>query len=345
MGQSEASSGAIRLSSVAKRFGSVEAVKDVTLEIAAGEFFALLGPSGCGKSTTLRLLAGLEQPDEGAVHFGAKLVADRTNCVAPEHRGVGLVFQDYALFPHLTVRENIGFGLRELSRFRRSQRVNQLAEMVGIDGLTGRYPHELSGGQQQRVALARAMANRPTLMLLDEPFSNLDAALRSVTRDDVKAVLAAEGITTVLVTHDREEALSLADRVGVMHEGVLAQVGTPEEIYHNPRTRDVATLGGAATFLTGTAHGATVECELGILPLAQEREGSVEIMIRPEALRLHSNSHGRGRVEKRSFLGPYQQISVRLPSGAVIPVRADAAQLMPIASCCEIRVNGPVVAF
>ena len=336
----------IELEGALKRFGSdVVAVSDLDLAIESGEFFALLGPSGCGKSTTLRLVAGLEQLDAGIIRFDGAPVADNTRHTAPEDRGVGLVFQDYALFPHLTVADNIAFPLEHFSTGERIARIKELTGMVGIEGLDRRYPHELSGGQQQRVALARAMANHPSIMLLDEPFSNLDASLRGTTREDVKAVLASQGITTILVTHDREEAFSLADRVGVMVDGELEQVGTPEEIYAVPAGRTVARLGGSASLLPGVANGSTVHCEIGTFTLAAHQQGEVDVLIRPETLRLIPNEHGMARVIGRSFLGPVWQFALELPSGQIVPARVDGMTAHSIDGACDVGVQGAVVAF
>ncbi len=336
----------IRIAGVTKKFADdVVAVHDLDLSIASGEFFALLGPSGCGKSTTLRLIAGLESPDAGAILLNGQTVADSKRLVPAENRSVGLVFQDYALFPHLTVESNIEFALSNLDKAARRPRVDELVGMVGIKGLERRYPHELSGGQQQRVALARAMANRPSVMLLDEPFSNLDSALRESTRRDVRSVLASQRITTVLVTHDREEAFSLADRVGVMIDGTLAQVGTPEEIYSTPSVEPVARIGGAVTLVPGVGHGDYVDCEIGRLPLLLTRHGDVCVMVRPEAVKLVPNAAGSAHVVAKSFLGPVWQIDVRLPSGLVLPARVESATAHSLSTTCDIAIEGPVVAF
>jgi len=238
----------IRLDGVTKHFGEVAAVDSASLCVARGEIVALLGPSGCGKTTLLRLIAGFERPDGGSVTVDGRLVASPAAWIAPEARRVGMVFQDYALFPHLTVAGNVGFGL---PRRTRAGRVPELLAIVGLDGLERRYPHELSGGQQQRVALARALAPSPELVLLDEPWSNVDPFLRESLRAEVAEIIRPLGVTVLLVTHDREEAFTLADRIALMRDGSVVQEGTAEELYFAPATRWAAEFVGAANVLSG----------------------------------------------------------------------------------------------
>src|SRR5687768_8109680 len=252
----------IRVDGVTKRFGGATAVADASLCVARGEVVALLGPSGCGKTTLLRLIAGFERPDRGSIEVDRRIVAGSA-WVAPEARRVGMVFQDYALFPHLTVAANVGFGL---PRRARAGRVPELLAIVGLTGLERRYPHELSGGQQQRVALARALAPAPELVLLDEPWSNVDPFLRESLRAEVAEIIRPLGVTVLLVTHDREEAFSLADRIALMRDGSVVQEGTAEELYFAPATRWAAEFVGAANVLPGRVVAGRVETALGAFP-------------------------------------------------------------------------------
>ncbi|MDX1419497.1 MAG: ABC transporter ATP-binding protein [Rubricoccaceae bacterium] len=262
--------------------GSLPVVNGLSFEVAEGELFALLGPSGCGKTTALRLVAGFMRPDRGSIALAGRVLADERRFVPPERRGVGFVFQDYALFPHLTAAENVAFGLRRWKRADRAERVREVLRLVGLEGFGDRLPHALSGGQQQRVALARAIAPRPRLLLLDEPFSNLDALFRQEMRERVRDLLKAEGATAVLVTHDQEEALLFADRVAVMHTGRIEQVGTPEALYLTPRTLFVAQFLGQTNLVLTEAHGDEAETALGRLRLHRPAEGPVLVAIRPE---------------------------------------------------------------
>ena len=286
---------------VAKRFGAVRAVDDAQLCVERGEFVALLGPSGCGKTTLLRLIAGFEAPDAGTIELDRKLVSGAGIWVPPERRAVGMVFQDYALFPHLTVADNVGFGL---PRRARAARVPGLLAVVDLCGLGGRYPHELSGGQQQRVALARALAPRPELVLLDEPWSNIDPHLRASMRDELARVLRSLDVTVVLVTHDREEAFSLADRIALMRKGTVVQEGSPEELYLAPADRWAAEFVGAGNFLPGRLANGIVETPVGLFPAHNPgADSAVEVLIRPELLELEPDPDGAGEVVAREFRG------------------------------------------
>src|SRR5918996_3233091 len=275
----------VHLRQVTKQFGAVTAVSSAELCVERGEFLALLGPSGCGKTTLLRLIAGFERPDAGEVWLEGRLVAGAGAWTRPERRRVGFVFQDYALFPHLTVAENVGFGLAR--RERRSRRADVL-ELVGLAGYEQRYPHELSGGQQQRVALARALAPSPSLVLLDEPWSNIDPLMRHSMRDELGAILRAAGVTVVLVTHDREEAFSIAARVALMLDGSIVQAGTPEEIYRNPSNRWTAEFAGAGNFVQGRVADGLVETPLGRFRSVNGGAAAeaVDVLIRPQQLEL-----------------------------------------------------------
>ncbi|CAN5502717.1 ABC transporter ATP-binding protein [soil metagenome] len=257
-------------------------VNGLSFEVAEGELFALLGPSGCGKTSALRMIGGFMRPDRGEIVLGQKILAGPGVHVPAERRGIGFVFQDHALFPHLSVARNVAFGLRGMSRADRDKRVGEVLRLTDLTGLEDRLPHALSGGQQQRVALARALAPRPKLLLLDEPFSSLDALLRNEMRSRVRDILRAEGTTALLVTHDQEEAMLFADRVGVMQGGRIEQVGTPEEVYFTPRTLFVAQFLGSTNLVLTEAIGDQAETPLGRLRLHREAEGHVLVAIRPE---------------------------------------------------------------
>jgi iron(III) transport system ATP-binding protein len=300
----------IKVAGVSKRFGSAPAVVDATLCADRGEIVALLGPSGCGKTTLLRLIAGFERPEAGNVHVAGRPVAGAGTWVPPEKRRVGMVFQDYALFPHLTVAENVGFGV---SPGLRRTRVHELLRQVGLEGLEHRYPHELSGGQQQRVALARALAPAPELILLDEPWSNVDPSLRASLRDEVVTLLRRLAVTVVLVTHDREEAFSLADRIALMRDGTVVQEGSPETLYLSPASRWAAEFVGAGNFLHGLVRDGLVDTPLGAFPAnGASAAHEVEVLIRPELVELVPDPAGRGEVVGREFRGHDVFYRVRL---------------------------------
>jgi iron(III) transport system ATP-binding protein len=314
---------ALRLRGLRKSYGDVVAVDGLDLEVEAGTTCALLGPSGCGKTTTLRLIAGLENPDAGTVEIGGETVSEPRRSLPPERRRIGMVFQDYALFPHLDVAGNVGYGL---GRRPDRQRVEAMLSTVGLEGLGARHPHELSGGQQQRVALARALIAEPRAVLLDEPFSNLDAGLREMVRREAREILEAQGVTSVFVTHDQEEALSVADLVAVVNEGRVEQVGTPEEVYSRPATRWVAAFLGEIEVLPGIAENGSVSCELGALPNRTGLRGEVDVLIRPESLAVGTVEPPDRRsldatVVARNFYGHDQLLELRLPSGRTVRAR------------------------
>jgi len=316
-----------------KSYDDVAVLRGVDLDAERGEFLALLGPSGCGKTTTLRVIAGFEQPRSGAIEIGGDRVYDAATAggrwVPPEGRRVGMVFQDYALFPHLSVARNVAFGLpRNIAN--REGRVTSALAMVGLAGLGERTPDQLSGGQQQRVALARALAPEPEVILLDEPFSNLDAELRASVREDVRRILREARMTAVLVTHDQEEALSIADRVAVMLEGKIVQVGSPEELYHRPASRKIADFIGDVQFGPGEASGRRARTVLGDIPLHGAFEGPVDVMLRPEMLRLTpiaAPEHHEGTsatIVSRAFFGHDQLLTLQLDSGQTLKARLGA---------------------
>jgi len=318
------------LDRVSKRFGPglSQAVDGLSLRVAEGEILALLGPSGCGKSTTLRLIAGLETPESGTITLRGRVVAGLGHAVPPEERGVGIVFQDYALFPHLTVGDNVGFGL---ARAARRDRVGEVIDLVGLGGLAARYPHELSGGQQQRVALARALAPAPAVMLLDEPFSNLDADLRAQMRDEVERILRSSATTAVFVTHDQEEAFTLADRVGVLRAGCVEQLATPSQIYHRPATRFVASFVGAADFLPGVVTALGIVTEVGTFANVEQLavDARVDVMIRPDDITFVPETDGAGIITRRYFRGSETVYCIRLPSGHRVHSSQPSASILP----------------
>src|ERR687896_2347653 len=298
---------AIDAEAVDKAFGRTRAVDGATLRVGRGELVALLGPSGSGKTTLLRVLAGFERPDAGRVAIGGRPVAGNGDWVEPEHRRIGMVFQDGALFPHLTVAGNVGFGAS------RAERVGECLELVGLSARAGDFPHELSGGERQRVALARALAADPEVVLLDEPFAALDAGLRESLRLEVAEILRSAGTSALLVTHDQAEALSLAGTVAVMRHGRVEQVGTPEEIYERPSSRWLAEFLGDADVLPGRADGGVVECELGRFGAARSLAGGGDLLIPPESIAIGSGPgprepHTGGRVFAPPLYGHHHRV-------------------------------------
>ncbi len=308
----------ISVTGLTKRFPAISepAVSDLSFDVLEGETLALLGPSGCGKTTTLRLLAGFEVPDAGEVRLQEKVVASPREWTPPERRGMGMVFQNFALFPHLTVAQNVGYGLHRLRNGEKRQRIAEALELVGMTGFGERYPHEISGGQQQRVALARALAPKPVVLLMDEPFGSLDTALRSEMRREVKAILQQAKTTTIIVTHDQEEAFSLADRVLILNKGRMAQFDTPDEIYHRPVSRFVAGFVGKADFVPARLLEDHVVTELGVFPLhGTPPPEPVDLLVRPDDIAITPDPGGQGIVVHREFQGSSNLYTVRLPSG------------------------------
>ena len=323
----------LRCDQVRKSFGSTAALDGFDLRLRKGTLLALLGPSGCGKTTALRVIAGFERPDSGDVWVGDRRVAGRGCWVAPEKRSIGMVFQDWALFPHLDVWHNVGFGIAKNS----DARVREVLELVDLTGLEKRFPHELSGGQQQRVALARALAPKPEVILLDEPFSNLDATLRAAVRAEVRQVLREAGATAIFVTHDQEEALSMADELAVMVGGAIAQVGAPHEVYGMPADSRVAGLVGEANFFRGVVREQVAYTPLGDMRAPGLSDGPVEIMVRPESVRLSHDDAAPGRIVDAQFYGHDQLVRAVLPDGTAL----DARLLGPRP---ELSIGSPVTA-
>jgi spermidine/putrescine transport system ATP-binding protein len=342
----------IRLVDLEKRFGEVRAVDGVTIDIRAGEFFSLLGPSGCGKTTTLRMIGGFELPTAGRI-----LLRDRdiTND-PPDKRPVNMVFQNYALFPHLDVGDNIGFGLRrrKVEKDTIKRRVAEALELVGLSGYEKRRPNQLSGGQQQRVALARALVNHPTVLLLDEPLGALDLKLRKRLQLELKRIQGEVGITFVYVTHDQEEALTMSDRIAVMHAGRVAQLGTPEELYDRPTTRFVADFIGTTNLLSGAVESADGQgglvrltggdaCVVAGDGLAVGR--TVELSVRPESIMLHRSNGSapdgrdpmRGVVEQMAYLGSNVQYLVRTRGGlAITALLPKTGERLPVGTDVDV---------
>jgi iron(III) transport system ATP-binding protein len=331
---------AIEAVGVAKAFGATRAVDGATLSVGRGELVALLGPSGSGKTTLLRVIAGFERPDAGRVTVGGRPVAGDGAWVEPERRRIGMVFQDGALFPHLTVADNVGFGASSRSR------VGECLELVGLSARPGSYPHELSGGERQRVALARALAADPEVVLLDEPFASLDAGLREALREEVAEILRTAGTSALLVTHDQSEALSLAGTVAVMRQGRVEQVGTPEEVYERPSSRWLAEFLGEADVLPGTAVGGVVECELGRFGAPGELSGEVMVVVRPESVAIGSGvgrePHAQAVVIARSFYGHDQLVHLELPSGLRLRSRRLGFPAWHPGDRVRVWVDGPV---
>jgi iron(III) transport system ATP-binding protein len=343
----------LAIKGLTKSFNEHTVLHDIDLDLEVGTTTAVVGSSGCGKTTLLRLIAGFEAPDAGTVTIGGKQVASAKSAVAPHRRGVGYVAQDGALFPHLTVGQNIAYGLRDADRNQVRARVSELLETVSLDAsYASRRPHQLSGGQQQRVALARALARHPVLMLLDEPFSALDTGLRASTRKAVAGMLAEAGVTTLLVTHDQEEALSIADQVAVMRDGRFTQVGSPQQVYRHPTDRFTAEFLGDCISLPCTVASGVADCALGRVPVQDSAvDGPATLLLRPEQLvaTVVSDSErldGVGTVTAAEFLGHDVLLTID-PAGEAAPliVRQHSLSPPPIDAKVRIEVVGAGVAL
>ena len=362
---------AISVAGLTKRFGDVVAVRSAAFELPNGELLGVLGPSGCGKTTMLRLLAGFERPDDGLVQIAGRTVVGDGVWIPPERRRVGIVPQDFALFPHLTVGQNVAFGLdrraastaasdvaRWLRRAALPARAREMLELVGLADFAERYPHELSGGEAQRVALARALAPAPATVLLDEPFSNLDQNLRTSLRLQLREILRTAETAAVFVTHDREEALSLADRIAVMCNGAIEQLAAPLELYHRPASRFVATFVGNANILRGERSADGVDTPIGPLPISGaglEAASDValgaplDILLRPEWISLHPGHSGppsrQGRILTSEYYGHDQLVRVALTSGIELEARLHSAHYWRPDEPVSIQIEHPALAF
>ncbi len=330
----------VKAEHIEKTFDESPVLRDVSLTIGAGEIYSLLGPSGCGKTTLLRILAGLESPDQGKVTIGDQVVAGPGQFVVPEKRGVGLVFQDWALFPHMSVAKNVGYGLHGEG----AQRIDQTLDMVGLSGFGDRSPSTLSGGQKQRVALARALAPRPSVLLLDEPFSNLDTTLRVSIRTEVHALLHELGITSVFVTHDQDEAFVVGDQVAVMHQGRIEQVATPHDLYREPASPWVASFVGDVNLIPGVASGTSATTGFGTIALSKPASGDVQVAVRPE--QLHAALGGPHRIALVEYYGHDTVLLVDTTHHNTVRVRVGPGQAFAHDDLVTLEYRGePTVAF
>ena len=367
----------LELDGVSKRYGDEPVIDELSLSVREGEILTLLGPSGCGKTTTLRLIAGLDRPDAGTIRLNGDPVSGDGTFVAPEQRGVGVVFQEFALFPHLTAAENVAFGLKELSSEETDARVRELLDLVGLEAQADSYPDELSGGQQQRVALARSLAPEPAILLLDEPFSNLDVDLRVAMREEVRDIIKKAGVTAVSVTHDQEEAMSISDRVAVVNDGRIEQIGEPEAVFQHPESRFVAGFLGYASFIPGRVDGDVVRTDVGSVPRTQIHglvpeydHTDIDILVRPDDVRAtplsppsadndpdaadhadvaadgaavegenEDGGAGNGQVMNKRYLGPTILYEVALDDGTRIQCMHNHDEQVPLDSRVELTLQ------
>ena len=327
---------------VTKQFDDVAVLRGLNLQVRQGQILALLGPSGCGKTTALRAIAGFAQPDSGSIRIAGEPVHQNRRSIPPEKRRVGMVFQEGALFPHLTVEQNIAYGLSKSDD--RAERIAEVVRMTGLDGLEQRMPYELSGGQQQRVALARALAPRPELLLLDEPFSNLDPGLREQVRRDVVDILRRGGVTAVFVTHDQEEAMYVGDTIAVMNRGRIEQQGTPQDIFHQPESKFVAEFIGMVDFVPAVWEEGQIRTEIGqtewpVVPGSPESSGYLEVMVRPDCMECVPSDTGNGVIVEREFRGAFYLYRVALTSGGAVRCLLSHTEEYEVGASVSVRVR------
>lgn len=312
-------------------------LNDLSLQVQKGEIVCLLGSSGCGKTTLLKVIAGLLPLTSGLIEINQKIMTDQGESLAPEQRNIGMIFQDYALFPHLTVAKNIGFGLNDFSKSDRAARVDAMLSLVKLDGLGDRYPHQLSGGQQQRVAIARALASKPDLLLLDEPFSNIDTQVRHGLIQEIRRIFKAEGVTAIFVTHSREEAFAFSDRLAVMNQGVIEQYGPASDLYRQPLSPFVADFLGVSAYLPVKVSQGTIHSPLGDFALPQSvNDGSYQWLLRPENLQMTASEQGSARIRDVQFMGENFRFWIAIGGHTLI---AHSLVSFDVNSCVDLQVN------
>lgn len=325
---------------VSVSFDGVPALTGFDLEVPAGRLVALVGPSGCGKTTALRAIAGFQSVDTGSIAIRDRVVTDTDTHVPPERRRVGMVFQEFALFPHITVAENVGYGVRGADRV---HRVRETLHLVGLDGYGQRFPHELSGGEQQRVALARALAPEPDVVLLDEPFSNLDAPKRDQMRRELRRIIHGAGVTAVFVTHDQAEALAIADIVAVMRDGRVVQAGTPDEVYGAPASPWIGRFLGDAVLLDGVVEEGRIRTSLGSVHAPLPSGTRAQVMVRPEWVLPTPTDDGSGRVTDREFYGHDQRVVIRLRTGTTVEALVPGRIPIRVGDRVDIEITDAIV--